>query len=329
MKTGAVLLVFWLAPTVLWAQPEDEVAYLAELLLQASELPKRALVVGVESYDDLPDVTNATSDATRVSLALKDLQFAVTPATDLNRRQFFEHLDDFVDRSLAVSLPEQAVVVFYFSGHGFRFGDDNMLVPADAAATGESLVDKAVPLSHVVQRIVDKNVALALFFIDACRTELTSLQELELEVGFAEPLVRHNTYYGFASGYGKPSFSFVREGDANSPFARSLATRLTMPGVELHSLFEGVRQEVANLSEQRQVPHEHKDFFGDYYFALTPQHRNALRGQLSTALILAALRGPGCVRSYLASDPASEFSTAARAWLLDQNEPLKGSVHCE
>jgi hypothetical protein len=290
-------------------------------LLQAVELPKHALVIGNEHYVGLPEVTNALNDAQTMAAALKAVGFNVDAASDLGRDAFFSRLNDFVGRALALTAPEEsAVVAFYFAGHGFRGGSENFLVPVDAPADDTGLPHQSISLSHIVEQIGDQRVALALFFVDACRTEFLGA-ELEADIGFVEPQggAAESVYYGFASGFGQPSLSFVSSGDANSPFARVLAARLGAAGTELSHLFEDVRREVATITNRSQVPSAHKgdDFLGEHYFRPVPDYVTDLEEKLALALLKAELNGTSCfVRKFLDRYPTSPYSTSARSWLL-------------
>ena len=321
----AVILVLGLSMAAFAQDGEHDLLASQREALRQADLPKYALVLGIENYDHLPNVTNAKDDAGAVSNALNKLGFAVDTATDLNRQEFFARLNEFVNRSLGHSEPETAVVLFYFAGHGFRGRSGNNLVPADTVDDVSELLHKSIPLSHIVEKITGSNVALALVFIDACRTELSSSTLGQERVGFAEtpPEDLQSVYYGFASSLGQPSLSFVRPDDANSPFSSALARRLGTADKELHDMFEGVKRDVYIATSTRQIPMEQKKFLGEYYVSPSDKYSANLEARLALALIM----GPVCVQEYIVDYPAGPYTTGARSWLLLHGESAVGGTN--
>jgi uncharacterized caspase-like protein len=59
------------------------------------------------------------------------------------------------------------------------------------------------------------------------------------------------------------------DGDgANSPFTSALLKNLQMPGVEVRRLFDNVRDDVQDITRQRQLPYSYGSISGreDFYF---------------------------------------------------------------
>ncbi len=322
------VLVLGMPLAALAQDDEDDLLALLEEHLRRVDLPKYALVMGVENYEHLPRVTNAMNDARAVGTALEGLGFNVDQATDLGRQAFFDRLGEFVNRSLGHSEPETAIVLFYFAGHGFALGQGNFLVPADASEDSDQLPHHSIPLSYIVDKITGSNVALSLIFVDACRTELSSVTLDRERVSFAEspPIGPQSVYYGFASSLGRPSLSYARPSDANSPFSNALATHLSgARNKKLRDVFESVRWDVTQATEERQIPREQKDFLGEYRVRPSDGYAETLEGKLARALI----KGPACVREYVATYPAGPFTTGARSWLLRRDQSaLNGATRC-
>jgi hypothetical protein len=300
--------------------------------LRPVELPRFALVLGIEKYDHLQPLTNAVNDMNAVGDALARLGFTVDRAQDLNKQAFQTRIEEFAGRSAGQPKPQKAVVLFYFAGHGFRSGHGNYLVPADAENDARKLVDDSILLSSVMERLAKDSVALALVFIDACRTELTSSTTSSYTVGFGEPQPSgtQSVYYGFASSLGRPSYSFVNPGGTLSPFSSALASHLLDTDTvdqELHDLFESIRSDVISATRGHpipQIPYE-LDLTGEYYVSLSGR----LVTDLEMKLTFALAKGTACVQKYVDRYPAGPFTTGARSWLMEHGKSeVRGPYSC-
>lgn len=283
--------------------------------LQPAELPKRALVFGIQDYKHLPRLSNARNDAVRIRAALIGLGFKVEQVPEnLTRRQFGTRLDDFVNRSLQqIQAPKKAVVVFYFAGHGFHHGSRNFIVPADAPNDSVGLLGSSIPVSHIVGKLSGENVALAVVLLDACRTEL-ALPDNQVNFSPPQSSGEKNIYYGFASQFGQPSHSYVAPTDINSPFAAALANYLPTQGQPWRRVFNSVSQAVRNATSSKhppQHPIELRPLLGDYHLSPDNEYTKDLKKRLSAAFF----DGPAHVKNYLDCFPAGPFSTGARSYL--------------
>src|SRR5579864_1958319 len=106
-------------------------------LMQATPVEARriALVIGNDSYQNVPALKNARSDAKAIAAELKTVGFEVTLKQDLTQRLMKAALRDF-----KAQVAGGDEVVFYFSGHGVQFGGTNYLVPVDITADSEAQV---------------------------------------------------------------------------------------------------------------------------------------------------------------------------------------------
>ena len=96
--------------------------------LGADAKTKRALIIGVGDYEQLPDLQKTTGDATGYSEAFEgQLGFEVTRLIDPGTIEFLEALDGFLQ-----SIEPGDEVAFIFSGHGWSDGADNFLALKDA-----------------------------------------------------------------------------------------------------------------------------------------------------------------------------------------------------
>ena len=66
--------------------------------MMAGATTRLALVIGIDSYEHLPDLANATRDARAVSDQLSSLGFETLLHLNVNNRQIYRALRDFENR---------------------------------------------------------------------------------------------------------------------------------------------------------------------------------------------------------------------------------------
>ena len=161
-------------------------------------------------------------------------------------------------------------MVFYFSGHGFNYGNENYLVPLGFPAHVSDIEVPVtfIPVTTVVQRIIsEKRPGYLLLLLDACRTaaqfdafkkgfddsasgrgrsgaELPSTKD-DVNAGLIDqqrslgddPSSLVNYHYLYAASPGHPAAS----GGQPGPFAMALVGKLPLPDRE----FSDVEKEIA------------------------------------------------------------------------------------
>ncbi|MGB6118663.1 MAG: caspase family protein, partial [Mesorhizobium sp.] len=129
---------------------------------------RRALVIGIDEYDELTDLNKAIGDADSFEATLKNLGFVVTIRQNIDARAFDDAIDEFVE-----SLNPGDVAFFFFSGHGVSHEQRNFLLPADMPTLDgvrESRLERyAIDAQDLVDRIYARGVEIALVVLDACR----------------------------------------------------------------------------------------------------------------------------------------------------------------
>jgi uncharacterized caspase-like protein len=138
---------------------------------------KRAIVIGVDDYEEVKKLTFCGHDARDIAKAFREsLQFKPEDVLQLtldsplkpDRTGIIREFGRFLQKEIE----EDELLLFYFSGHGIRDPKDKQdyLLPVDA-----SLVD-AQATGIAVQYFIDKLKATRckniVMFIDACREEL-------------------------------------------------------------------------------------------------------------------------------------------------------------
>jgi hypothetical protein len=130
---------------------------------------KYAIVVGIGDYPEgsgLSALHYAKSDANAIADVLEKQGFAVRPLYDAkaSRSLISQALRDAADLS-----DPGGTLLFYFSGHGFRAGDDNYLATYGASAM--DLSRDGLSLREVRQILQKAAAKRKVVFLDACRSE--------------------------------------------------------------------------------------------------------------------------------------------------------------
>jgi uncharacterized caspase-like protein len=137
--------------------------------LQATEPRRLAFFVGNAEYANVDRLPGSMTDADKVSDVLRALGFKVTPAKNVSTRNEFLTLYLLPFRN---SIREGDVVVFYFSGHGFQYGNDNFLTFLQFPRTVKEsdLLTTFMPANGIHGLLNDQKPSFLLLLLDACRS---------------------------------------------------------------------------------------------------------------------------------------------------------------
>ncbi|WP_415087121.1 ABC transporter substrate-binding protein [Labrys sp. (in: a-proteobacteria)] len=233
--------------------------------------PRRvALVIGNSAYRSVSQLPNTLRDADLIGQALRQTGVDdVTIAHDLDRAGMIAALKAFARKA-----DQSDWAVIYYAGHGIEVDNKNYLIPLDAVLESDRDVpDEAVPLERVMSTL-DGARKLKLVVLDACRNNpfiaqmKRSVASRSIDRGLSrvEPAGATLVVYSAKEG------TTAADGDqANSPFALSLARRLVEPGVEINKIFRFVRQDVLDVTGNRQEPYVYGSLPPADFFFVAPQ----------------------------------------------------------
>ncbi|MEZ5952792.1 MAG: caspase family protein [Hyphomonas sp.] len=243
------------------------------LALAASAGTKRALIVGVGDYDNLPDLQKTLGDADGYSDVFgDDLGFEVTHLSDPGTIDFLEALDGFLR-----SIEPGDEVAFIFSGHGWSDGADNFLALKDAPLESSefALRHRTVSLSNaVLAEIRARKPAMLLAIVDACRDNPFDTGTRSVTRGMVRQEIVPGTLVVYAAGTRQKALDRLGPDDDSpySVFTRSLLPHLKNPSVPLLHAIDETRDEVAALAssiEHEQRPAVYSDVSLSFCFAET------------------------------------------------------------
>jgi len=214
-----------------------------------------ALVVGNDAYQSAP-LKNARNDAKAVAVALRDLGFAVTEATDLRRDQFGEAIETFSN-----TITANDSVLFYYAGHGLQIGGENYLVPVDFSGQSEGAAKfDTVPVGRV-QEIVQRG-RVAIIVLDACRNNPFSGKRAA--GGGLAAMDARGSLIAFAAGAGQTASD--NNASANGLFTAHFLNALKVPGLGVREVFRQAREQVVSATAGNQFPAVYDGLVGEFVF---------------------------------------------------------------
>lgn len=237
---------------------------------------KHALLIGNSSYQQVgtgeqwSSLPNPANDVDMVAASLRSIGFAVTVVPDGTWAQMRSAVDGF-----SRSIDDADIVVFYYAGHGFECGRRNYLVPVDAPLQASAYeIDRVfIEFEALADRLTHDGTTI--FMLDACRTagdvgpsanagnqvtrsapapviiEPATRQAASVSAGIREydfePGARVAVLY--STGRGIPAYDAAPPPENVSPFAYEVATKVTVPKVDVSLVFNSIRQGVYERNE--------------------------------------------------------------------------------
>ena len=137
---------------------------------------KVALVIGVSDYQFVRKLTSSTRDAQAFyDLLIHQFKFdplSITfltddPGTPEKQRPSYTYLKHAVSTFLQ-RVDANSEVVFFYSGHGIRTGDEDYLVPLDADP--QDIAGSCISYDRLKRQLETKTPRRALLITDACRS---------------------------------------------------------------------------------------------------------------------------------------------------------------
>lgn len=240
---------------------------LGEPALAAKRL---ALVIGNDTYSNLPVLRKAVNDARAVKEVLTSIGFDVIPGEDLTRRQMNRKLVD-----LEARIAPGDEVLFFFAGHGVSLGGENYLIPTDMPRperAEESLVrGESFAVNDIVRRMRTRGASATFLILDACRNnpfEASGVRSIGTSRGLSRIDAPSGVFVLFSAGLGQRALDRLSDGDAdpNSVFTRKLVPLLKTPGLNHVSLAKRIQQDVSRLAStvsHRQQPAYYDQIIGE------------------------------------------------------------------
>ncbi len=226
-----------------------------------------ALVIGNSKYRYITKLNNPANDVLAVSNQLKANGFDVITVYDGDRDAMIEAFMKFGER-----LQGYEVGLFYYSGHGVKYGSENYMVPVGAnIRTPEDVALSCLGLSNILNRMGKAFTKLNIVIVDACRTPFKdgrgSNDDFDPEPTLNSKTLPDETGIYFATSDGTPASD--GQPGTNGVYTGELVKYLKymcQDNVNIEDIFKRVLKEVKSKSNKVQVPEAKSSITKDFFY---------------------------------------------------------------
>jgi tetratricopeptide (TPR) repeat protein len=237
----------------------------------SQEEKRLALVIGNANYDK-GALKNPVNDAELMKETLEKLNFDVIYAINLELdRDMKSKIREFGEKR-----GEYDVGFVYYAGHGVQVKGDNYLLPTKENFNCEDdVLEYGVNVQTIMKYLKSTSNSINILVLDACRNNPleqnncpNSSRSLN-DGGLAKIVAPTGSLIAFSTS----ANTTAADGNSgNSIYCKSLAKNLLVPDRTLSQIFQEVRVEVINQSQNEgriQEPEESSKLREDYYFTKT------------------------------------------------------------
>jgi hypothetical protein len=238
---------------------------LAAFFVSAQAQERVALVIGNGAYAHANALPNPANDADDMATALRDLNFQVIVATNLDKPGFDQKLRDF-----AKAIRTARTALFYYAGHGLQVAGKNYAIPVDAKLdVASDLTFEAIDLDFVVSLMQTDGDRVNLVFLDACRDNplarsfaraLPATRSGTVASGLSSVEAGRGTLIAFATA---PNKVALDGRGRNSPFTGALVKHIGTPNLDIAFVMRRVTADVEVASNGAQIPWVHASLTKD------------------------------------------------------------------
>lgn len=227
--------------------------------LNLQQQQRIALVIGNANYT-VGKLKTPLNDATDMANALKELGFEVILLKDSSKRQMDDALDQFTTR-----INQGYVGLFYYAGHGMEVEGENYLIPVNAQIKYKKDVEyESMPLGKILGRMEDAGNRINIVILDACRDNPFRKFWRSSSRGLTAPLQAvSGTLIAFATAPGKVASDGTGR---NGLFTSYLLKYIKTPNMEVDLMLRKVRSDVAQNTNNYQVPWTSSSLIGEFAF---------------------------------------------------------------
>ena len=246
-----ILILLTLLLSFLWA--EDYKTIQRHIYKKMKIEPKVALVIGNEAYKK-DKLHRTISDANNTKNFLESKGFKVIYAQNVKTKGAMKKLvNQFVN-----TIKKNGVGLFYFSGHGISAYNKNYILPIENESIFDDtdIEDIGMSINYLLEKLENKKNRLNIVILDACRNSLGK--------GSSMPLLSNDAsgvYIAYATSMGTKARD-------NGVFTSSFIKNASIAGLKIEEVFKRVRVDVRKNSKGEQIPLEHNQIEGDFFFVL-------------------------------------------------------------
>jgi len=238
--------------------------FLVSALEPASAERRVALVIGNSAYKNTAPLKNPSNDAVDIAETLRQLGFEVIDGTDLSKREMEKRIRAFADKLVGAD-----VGLFFYAGHGLQVDGRNFLAPVDATLKSDTDLDfEAIELNLVLKQL-ERNSRVSIVFLDACRDNplARNLAVASRSTSVGRGLAQVDKAVGMMIAFATQPGNVALDGKGrNSPFTEALLRHIDSEGASINDVMIGVRKDVLETTNGKQVPWENSSLTGQFYF---------------------------------------------------------------
>lgn len=248
--------------------PKNELISLPEKLSPTH--PKRlALVIGNGDYLNTSSLTNTINDAVDMKKKLEELGFLVLPYHNLTKEAMEKAVYDF-----GVKLKNYDAGLFYYSGHGLQYNNENYIIPTDAELKKpEAINPECVNVNNLLSTMKNSQVRINIVILDACRDNSfdkrwsANVRKITKGLAKIEAESLQGSFIMFATASNSVASDSNTCGQAtnNGLFTGYLLSNLRR-GVEIETVFKATRKSVQDCSQKSQIPWSGSSMEGSFVF---------------------------------------------------------------
>jgi uncharacterized caspase-like protein len=243
-------------------------------LLAATER-RVALVIGNNTYQNLPKLEKAVNDANSVAAELRKVGFEVQAFNNVGQKKMNQAINEFVQ-----NVSGGGVGVFFYAGHGVQIDNQNYLIPVDMDPPRDpsDVGDQAVSVPRLQDKLADAKAKYTLLVLDACRNNPLP-KKAGRSIGATRGLAMTNSPSGqtvlFSAGANQEALDSLDSNDSNPNglFTREFLPMISQPGVSsteaLRKTRSIVKQKAKSVGHD-QDPAMYDQSDGDFYFVAGP-----------------------------------------------------------
>lgn len=234
---------------------------------QAVEMPdaeievRKALVIGCSSYEHSTRLINPLNDANQMEWMLRTLGFEVVKKIDPSLKEMKLAIDEF-----GMGLKNTNVGLFYFAGHGVQVKGLNYLIPIDANLVAEHIVEyDCVEATRMLSHMSKGGTSVNIIVLDACRNnpfERNWGRGIH-ERGLASMSAPKGSLIAYSTSPGNTASDGA---GTNGLYTEALLNNINGKGSPINTMFQKVRLEVMEKSNENQVPWEATSLTADFFF---------------------------------------------------------------
>lgn len=177
-------------------------------------------------------------------------------------------------RDFYASLPDAAVAMVFYAGHGMQLGGANYLLPVDVTPTSEQGIRlRAYPLVNLLEHAERSSAVINIVVLDACRNNpFVASAERQMRSFEGLGLARVSAPRGTVVAYSTAPGQLAEDGQGreHSLYAQALASELLQPGRTVEEVLKAVADFVRQTTLDDQQPWFETSLVDDFYFLPPP-----------------------------------------------------------